>query len=98
MRHALDTPPRPSGCPRITSDESAEITRLACTFRDRENEEAPDRPGLLDADNRGRSVRFASTAQAETGEAETEQRERAGFGDGPQFPRTIVLDLTTSQT
>ena len=29
----------------------------------------------------GCSGRFASSAQAETGEAETEQRERAGFGD-----------------
>jgi len=37
-------------------------------------------PGLLCAVSSGRSVRFASPAQAETGEAEAEQRERAGLG------------------
>jgi hypothetical protein len=37
--------------------------------------------GLLAALSYERSVRFASAAQAKTGEAETEQRERAGFGD-----------------
>lgn len=41
-----------------------------------------DLAGLLDHFYHiGRSVRFTPPAEAETGKAETEQRERAGFGD-----------------
>lgn len=74
-----EMPPRRSRWPRISSDESTAFASLARTFRDRESEEAPDWPRLLDALKNLRSVRLASPAQAETSEAEAEQSERAGF-------------------
>jgi len=48
-----------------------------------------------------RSVSLASSAQAETGEAEPQQRERAGFGDGIAYPpagdpyTTVVVPPST---